>query len=106
MANSPVRDDIVAPTYFRTFTTFAADRTLHLDTTNGGAAPAGINHLPCSLFVVAEAGDILEIYDSTGTANTITFTGVTFTGLIRCAPTVLGDATTCVSVTVNWNPEP
>lgn len=107
MANTPVRDDIVPPTFARTFTTFGADRTLHADSTNGGSAPAGINHLPCALFVIAQADDVLEFYDSSGTVNTITFTTPsTFVGTMRCAPTVLGDATTCVSVTVFWHPEP
>jgi hypothetical protein len=104
MAKSTVRDDLMSPSFFKTFANPTGDQVLHLDATNGGAAPAGINHLPCMIFVRAEAGEILHIEDVVGAVSSHTFIAP-FYGMIRCAPTILGDETTA-SVTVFWNPEP
>jgi hypothetical protein len=100
MALITERDDLHPPSLFKTFSNPTADQTLHIATELGGAAPAGINRLPCSIFVDAEAGEILHLEDITGAVNSHTFVAA-FYGSIRCAPAVLGDETTC-SVTVFW----
>lgn len=104
MAKITVRDDAHAPCLFKTFANPTGDQNLHVSSDLGGAAPAGINHLPCQIFVEAEAGEILHLEDINGTVNSHTFTAA-FYGTIRCAPAVLGDETTA-SVTVFWHPEP
>lgn len=100
------RDDEQSPTLFKTFSNPSGDQNLHTasDFAGGtpGVAPTGINHLPCSIFVRAEAGQILHIEDAQGNVNSHTFIAA-FYGSIRCAPAVLGDETTC-SVTVFWQP--
>lgn len=104
MALIPVRDDIVAPVLFKQFTDPSADVTLHISSDHGGGAPAGINHLPCQLFVQAEAGEILAFADVLGNEVSHTFTAP-FYGTIRVAPAQLLLETDC-SVTVFWHTEP
>lgn len=104
MAKITVRDDLHAPCLFKTFSDPSADQALDISSDLSGAAPAGINHLPCMIFVHAEAGKILHLEDILGNVNSHTFTAA-FYGSIRCAPAVLGSETDCI-VTVFWNPEP
>lgn len=104
MALITVRDDLHAPCLFKEFDNPTGDQSLHVSSDKGGAAPAGINHLPCMIFVHAEAGEILHMEDILGNITSHTFTAA-FYGCIRCAPATLGDETTC-EVTVFWNPEP
>jgi hypothetical protein len=96
------KDDTHSPPLFKTFSNPTADQNLHTEGAGGaaGAAPTGINHLPCSIFVRAEAGTILHLEDIAGEVNSHTFVAA-FYGSIRCAPAVLGDETTC-AVTVFW----
>lgn len=99
-----VRDDQHPPSLFKAFSNPSGDQVLHIASDasgTAGAAPAGINHLPCRILVHAEAGQILHLEDALGNVNSHTFTAA-FYGELRCAPAVLGDETTC-SVTVFWN---
>lgn len=101
MSAFPRPDNIHPPALFKQFTNPASDQNLHTSSDSGGAAPAGVNHLPSSIFVHAEAGQILHLEDALGNIASHTFTAA-FYGAIRCAPAVLGTETTC-SVTVFWH---
>jgi|SRR5688572_30596991 len=106
MGLSTVRDDLMPPPFFKTFSNPTGDQVLHIssDQTTPGAAPVGINHLPCRIFIDAEAGEIVHLEDAFGNVNSHTFVAA-FYGEVRCAPAVLGDETTA-SVTVFWNAAP
>lgn len=105
-----VRSDQYAPCLTKTFSTaassFAAKLTLHEATgkTATGAAPAGINHLPASIFVEAEAADVLAWKDAFGVANVKTFTGAFVGTLPFTIAEITETTTTVVSVTVAWHP--
>lgn len=101
-----VRSDQYAPSITKTFTDFSAALTLHEATgkTATGAAPAGINHLPASVFIIAEAGDVLVYKDSKGTSNTLTFASGFYGALPFTIAEITETTTTVTSVTVAWHP--
>ncbi len=107
MALTAPRSDLYAPCISKTFTTFSAVQTLHVEPTklSTGAAPAGINHLPSSIFVKAAAADVLEFTDALGVTNTLTFVRA-FDGTLPFTCAALTANTTVDSVTASWNPEP
>lgn len=99
MANATVRDDLMAPPFARNVATTTA-AVLHLDATNGGVAPPGINHLPCQ--VISSTAAVLTWIDASGTTiNTTLAVGVP----VRMAPKEITVAS-IAAVTVFWNPEP
>lgn len=106
MALRSVRSDQYAPCLSKTFTTFSAALTLHEETgkTATGAAPAGINHLPASLFIVAEAGDVLAYKDVFAVANVITFTSAFYGAVPFTAASITETTTTVTSITASWHP--
>jgi hypothetical protein len=99
MANATVRDDLHPPCYAKNFATATA-AVLHLDVTSGGAAPPGINHLPCG--VIADASAVFTWKDATGTTINTTLAAGIFT---RIAPKEITSASVAI-VTIFWNPEP
>jgi hypothetical protein len=98
------RTDRNAPAITKTFTTFAAAQVLHEATgsTATGAAPAGINHLPSSIYVKAAAADVLEYIDALGVTNSLTFVRA-FDGTLPFVFASLTTNTTVDSVTVAWH---
>ena len=102
MALTVVRSDLYPPQFSKTFTTFSSDISLHVKSATTGVP---VNHLPASLFVCAEAGDIFAYTDALGVANSITFTALYYGTLPFTAATIETE-TTATSVTVSWNPEP
>jgi hypothetical protein len=106
MALRSIRSDQFAPCISKTYTTFTAALTLHeaVGESATGAAPAGINHLPASIFVVAEAGDVLAYKDAKGGANSITFTALFYGTLPFTIAEITETTTTATSVTAAWHP--
>jgi hypothetical protein len=99
MANSTVRDDLMPPCFARNVATLTA-AVLHLDTTNGGVAPPGVNHLPC--MIMSDTAAVFTWLDASGaTVNTTHAAGVP----VRMAPKQI-TAASVAAVTVFWNPEP
>lgn len=101
-----VRSDQYAPSITKTFTSFVAALTLHEATgkTATGAAPAGINHLPASIFVIAEAADVLVYKDAKGVSNTLTFASAFYGSLPFTISEITETSTTVTSVTAAWHP--
>lgn len=101
-----VASDKYPPSITKTFTTFTAALTLHEATgrTSTGAAPAGINHLPSSIFVIAEAGDVLAYKDAKDVANVLTFTAAFYGTLPFTIAEITETSTTVTSVTASWHP--
>lgn len=98
MANTTPRDDLHAPPFFKTFTSFASAVDLADQCPNG-------DHLPCQVFVDADAAEVFEMTDALGNTATITFTAA-WAGVIRCAPKTLTTNNTVSGVTAFWHPEP
>jgi hypothetical protein len=101
MANATVRDDLMAPTHARNLAATTA-AVLHLDATNGGIAPPGVNHLPCQVVSNAAAAVVFTFLDATATTVTVQL----MPGIpVRMAPkeVPVGNA---AAVTIFWNPEP
>lgn len=105
MALRSVRSDQFAPCVSKTFTSFGAAQVLHEATgsTATGAAPAGINHLPASIFVIAEAGDVLVFTDAFAVSNTLTFTSGFYGALPFTIASITATSTTVTSVTASWH---
>lgn len=105
MALRSVRSDQFAPCITKTFVVadFASARVLHEDALYGGDAPSGINHLPASIWVEAEALDVLSWKDAKGNTVAKTFTAA-FIGTLPFTIAELTTSTTVVSVTVAWHP--
>lgn len=103
MANATVRDDHAPPCFFRNVAATTA-AILHLDTSNGGVAPPGVNHLPAGIMVQGTGGTLqpVVILDASGTAVTIELLPGIF---YRIAPKEI-DATNAEAITVFWHPEP
>lgn len=106
MALRCVRSDQTPPCVTKTFTSFVAALVLHEATgsTATGAAPAGISHLPSSVFVVAEAGDVLAYKDAFDVANSITFASAFYGTLPFTIASVTETTTTVTSITAAWHP--
>lgn len=98
------RSDLFTPAITKTFTSFAAALVLHeaTGTTATGAAPAGINHLPATIFVKAAAADVLEYLDALGVTNTVTFVRA-FDGTLPFTCAAITTNTTVDSVTAAWH---
>lgn len=101
MALHQPRADLHAPPFSKTFTDFSADLSLH-DT----SAPSNAQHLPASIFVIAEAGDDLVFEDALGVSNTLTFTAGFYGTLPFTIAVITATTTTVTSVTASWHPEP
>ena len=107
MALITVRSDLHPPGVSKNFTTFAAAQVLHIETgkTATAAAPAGINHLPSSIYVKAAAADVLEYKDVLGNTVSLTFVRA-FDGTLPFVFSELTANCTVDSVTVAWHVEP
>jgi hypothetical protein len=101
MALSQPRADLHAPPFSKTFTDFTADLVLH-----STSAPANAQHLPASIFVIAEAADVLAFLDANGQSNTLAFTAGFYGTLPFTIATITNTTTTVTSVTASWHPEP
>lgn len=103
MALCTVRNDLHNPPLSRTYTSFGSVITLHQKSPSAPDVP--VDHLPCGMFVNADAADVLAYKDALGVVNTITFAAAVSQYLPITAST-LETTTTCNSVTVCWNVEP
>lgn len=99
MATVSIRSDLHAPQVAKNFATLTA-AVLHLDAVNGGAAPPGINHLPCG--VIADASAVFTWKDSNGTTINTTLPAGVF---VRIAPSEITVASVA-AVTIFWNVSP
>lgn len=99
MATTPIRRDLHAPPVAKNFATLTAG-VLHLDAVNGGAAPPGINHLPCG--VIADASAVFTWKDAFGTTINTTLAAGVFTPI---APAEITVASVAI-VTIFWNVSP
>jgi hypothetical protein len=106
---SSPRYDLHPPCLSRTFTSFAAQVVLANNVSNsvpnGAPVNSNINHLPASIFVVAEAGDTFAFTDVLGNVNSMTFVAP-FYGTLPFTAATIETTTDCPFVTVSWNPEP
>lgn len=110
MALRTPRTDLHPAPIQRTFTSFAAQIVLadqlepSLTTSPNGAPGSGINHLPSTVFVHADAADVFAWTDILGNANSITF-AVAYTGPLPFTIRTIETSTTVVAVTCAWHPE-
>ncbi len=112
MAAHPITDERYPPIYSKRFTSFASQLVLHLDTVNGGAAPAiqstsgfgpAISHLPSQVVVEVTTADThFDYIDSAGALVAMNFDAVG-TYILRMAPTSIETTTTVAAVTVFWS---
>lgn len=97
------RPCITKPPLSKTFTSSdygSAQVVLHV---SGASAPTGVDRLPSSIFVVADAGDALTFKDGAGVSSTITFT-TAFNGELPFTFASIESGSGVTSVTASWQP--
>lgn len=114
MSLSPVRADLVPPSFARTFTT-AGSQVVLCDATNTpiAANPQGINHPPSEVWVLnLAAGGTLVWLDLAGTSNSMATPAVTagntpfyfkIPGLVK---SIEAGTTSGYIITAAFHPEP
>ena len=102
MALQTPRTDLHPPCYSVTFTSFGSAINLHTKSASTGVPQ---DAMPSSLFIVAEAADVLIFKDVLGVSNSITFASA-FYGTLPFTASTIETSTTVTSVTASWHPEP